>query len=440
MDKILIVDDDKSIIKSLEMTLQMKGYNTLATTKGNEVLSLVSIDIDAILLDVNLGHYSGRDILQHIVAKFPIIPVIMISGLSTMEDAVESIKDGAFDFIEKPLKPERLFVSLTNALNYSRLKKKSVFSPIFKSKKMENILSISNRVSSTNASILITGESGVGKDVIANYIHSLSKRGTESMVGINCGAIPENLIESELFGFKKGSFTGSISDSEGKIYKANKSTLFLDEVGELPLSSQVKLLRFLGNGEIQRIGESKTIKVDVRLIVATNRDLLKRVEEGLFREDLLYRLNVIHIEVPPLRERRDDIPPLVNKFNHDICKSMGIVPVQIPEDVIRDLKTYDYPGNIRQLKNIIERAIIMCQNGIVSTKDIQINNISENKNSIFDITIPLSRAKHDLEKRYILTQLNKYNGSVKETAKGLEILPNNLSRRMKDLDIKIDSN
>lgn len=438
MSKVLIVDDDKGIIKSLEMTLSLKGFETISTTKGNSVLNLLDSNIDAVLLDINLGHYSGREILKEIKELYPLIPVIMISGLATMENAVESIKDGAFDFIQKPLQADRLLLSLINAINFSKLKRKTILTPIYQSKQMEQVLSICHRVATTNASILITGESGVGKDVVANYIHSISKRSSEPMININCGAIPESLIESELFGFKKGSFTGSISDSSGKIVGADRGTLFLDEVGELPLPAQVKLLRFLSNNEIQRIGENIAVKVDARLIVATNRDLLKEVEKGTFREDLLYRLNIITLEIPPLRERPDDIPPLIELFIDEICSSMGINKVEIKSDVISQLQAYNFPGNIRQLKNIMERAIILCQNGVITTDDIIFNRTSSDDNSIFSQTMPLNSAKHLLESRYIQTQLKKFNGSIKDTAQQLDILPNNLSRKIKDLDIKID--
>lgn len=438
MGKVLIVDDDKSIVKSLEMTLNSKGIDTVSTTKGNEVLNLITPDVDTVLLDVNLGHFSGNDILKSIKEFSPLLPVIMISGLSSLDDAIGSIREGAFDFIQKPLQRERLLVSLQNALNFSKLRKKSVSEPIYSSTQMEKVISLAKKVASTNTTVLITGESGVGKDVIANYIHNLSKRCSESIVGINCGAIPETLIESELFGFKKGSFTSSVSDSEGKIFKSDKGTLFLDEIGELPLSSQVKLLRFLENGEIQRIGESSTIKVDTRLIVATNKDLYELVEEGTFREDLLYRLNIIHIEIPPLRDRKDDILQLVEKFNSDITKSMGIKPISITKEAMDYLTSYNYPGNIRQLKNIVERAIILCQNGTVKLEDIIIDKKRTANESIFDKSMALGEAKHILERKYIITQLKKYNNSVKETAKALEVLPNNLSRRIKDLGIKND--
>lgn len=439
MSRVLIVDDDKGVLKSLEMTLSMKGFDTITTTKGNNVLDLLTTDIDAVLLDVNLGHYSGREILKEIKELYPLIPVIMISGLATMDDAVESIKDGAFDFIQKPLQADRLLLSLTNAINFSKLKRQTILTPIYNSKQMEEVISISHKVAVTNASILITGESGVGKDVVANYIHSISKRSTEPLVSINCGAIPESLIESELFGFKKGSFTGSISDSSGKIVGADRGTLFLDEVGELPLSAQVKLLRFLSNNEIQRIGESTAVKVDVRLIVATNRDLLKEVEKGNFRDDLLYRLNIITLEIPPLRERPDDIPPLIEMFIDEICSRMGITRVEIGPEVIDQLKEYHFPGNIRQLKNIIERAIILCQNGIIRSEDIIFNKSNNEEDSLFSKTMPLNSAKHLLESHYIKTQLKKFNGSIKETAQQLDILPNNLSRKIRDLGIKIDT-
>lgn len=439
MAKVLIVDDDKNILKSLEITLEPKGIETVSTTKGNEVLKLITPDINAVLLDVNLGHFSGLELLKSIKEIYPLLPVIMISGLSSLEDAVGAIKDGAFDFIQKPLQRERLFVTLNNAFNYSTLRNKTIKEPICASESMKSILDLSKKISQTDTSVLITGESGVGKDVVANYIHSLSKRSSYPMVTINCGAIPENLIESELFGFKKGSFTGSVGDSEGKIFKADKGTLFLDEIGELPLASQVKLLRFLENGEIQRIGESEPIKVDVRLIAATNKDLYKRVESGNFREDLLYRINIIHMEIPPLRERKEDILQLVDCFNMAICDSVGINTVTLTKEAKDYLLSNDYPGNIRQLRNIVERAIILCQNGQIEVNDIKIRNNKGNSESIFYKTIQLSKAKHDLERKYIVTQLKKFNGSVKATAKALEILPNNLSRRMKDLSINSDS-
>lgn len=438
MSNILIIDDDENIVKSIELTLKIKGYNTISTTNPTKAFNLLSNSVDAVFLDINLGSYNGKDILREIIEIQPLLPVIMISGMGSIDDAIECIQNGAFDFIQKPLSPNRLYVSLENALKYKKLKNRNILEPVFESQKMQNIINIAKKVANTDSTVLITGESGVGKDVIANYIHSISKRSENEIVKINCGAIPENLVESELFGHKKGSFTGAIADNRGKIIAAENGTLFLDEIAELPLQTQVKLLRFLENSEIQRIGEDKIIKVNSRLIAATNCNLIELIKDGKFREDLYYRLNIITLTIPPVRDRKEDIIPLIDYFNSKISNKLGIKKPKFSESALKTIVNHKLTGNVRELKNIIERSLILNSKNIIDANDIYLDEPLHNQkdtNSIFSETMSLSDAKHKLERQYLKTQLSKFQGSIKETAKALNILPNNLSRKMKQLEL-----
>lgn len=297
------------------------------------------------------------------------------------------------------------------------------------------------KVAVTDSTVLISGESGTGKEVLCAFIHSFSRRGDEPMVKLNCGAIPESLIESELFGHKKGSFTGAVSDYTGKLQAADGGTLFLDEVGELPLQMQVKLLRFLENGELQRIGETRTMKVDVRIIAATNKELQEEVGKGTFREDLFYRLNVFPLLLPPLRERRKDIVLLADHFLEDLSLRMGIPKPIFDQEAADRLQSLPLNGNVRELRSIVERILIL-SSGMTITEDEVMEAVStgreNNYQELFQTTMPLSKAKQKLELGYIRAQLALYGDSVQKTAEALGILPNNLSRRVKQLEEQAD--
>jgi len=440
--KILIVDDDANIIRSIELTLKKHGYDIISTANPVKVDHYLNEDIDTVILDVYLGSVNGRDVQQRIQEKFPRLPVIMISGLASIEEALECVRQGAFDFIQKPLHPNRLLVSLENAVKMKRIRQQVLeeILPVCQSPQMKKITDIAEKVSRTDSPVLVSGESGTGKDLIARLIHSLSPISNKRMIKINCGAIPESLIESELFGHRRGSFTGADRDSEGKIQAADGSTLFLDEIGELPLAAQVKLLRFLENGEIQIVGETETVVVRTRVIAASNRDLAGLVKKGDFREDLYYRLNVINLHIPSLNHRRDEIPALVEYFSARYRSEHNLPSLVFHKEAMDYLSHIDYPGNIRELKNIVERTLILYNgDGPIIRSDIIINpgiGRQEIEKNLFTETLPLQEARTKLEREYIERQLKKFNHSVKDTSEALGLLPTNLCRRMRILGIE----
>lgn len=444
MDKstILIIDDDINIIKSIKLTLKRYDYEVLSSDNPSKLDQMLSAHIDAVILDVYLGSANGKVLLLKIQEEYPGLPVIMISGLASIDEALECVRSGAFDFIQKPLLPNRLLVSLENAVKMKRIKQHVVgeILPVCLSHEMQNLVKVAEKVSRSSTPVLVTGESGTGKDLIARLIHSLSSSSNKKMVKINCGAIPENLVESELFGYKKGSFTGAERDNRGKIESASGSTLFLDEVGELPLSAQVKLLRFLENGEIQRVGESETISVKTRIVAATNKNLKDQVLKGEFREDLFYRLEVINFHIPPLRERREEIPSLVDFFATRFKGENGLPPYRFDKEAMVFLSHLEYPGNIRQLKNIVERTLLLYDGeDDIGADDILLQQEISQKaahKDLFTETMILQEAKTLFERQYIQKQLEKFQYSIKETSEALGILPTNLCRRMRTLGIE----
>jgi DNA-binding NtrC family response regulator len=436
--RVLIVDDDENIVSSIRLSLGMRDVKVEHGTPETVVDQVYSGNYDLLLLDVYLGESNGIDLLKEVLELTPDFPVIMISGLADMEEAIDAIKLGAYDFIEKPLKPERLFVSVQNAARYGRMRKQREEAPfVFSSSVMNTIAAKARRAAVSRTTVLITGESGTGKDVLAQYIHSYSPRREEAMVKINCGAIPETLIESELFGHKKGSFTGAVSDYPGKIQSAQGGTLFLDEIGELPLTMQVKFLRFLENGELQRIGESGFRKADVRIIAATNKELEMEIQKGAFREDLFYRLNIFPLHLPPLRERREEIIPLANHFLSALSLDMGLPLPELDSSAEEFLRSLPLRGNARELKTLMERILVLSgERTVTGAVLVEAGQpIKQDKEEgLFQKSMALSEAKRVLELEYIRRQLERFGGSVQRTAEALGVLPNNLSRRIKQLE------
>jgi DNA-binding NtrC family response regulator len=369
MADILIIDDEKAIRKTLSEILSFEGYKIDEASDGEEGLKKFrERNYDVVLCDIKMPKIDGIEFLQKAGESNPDVPVIMISGHGNIETAVEAVKTGAYDYISKPPDLNRLLITIRNAMDKSNLvseakvlKKKvnRVQEMIGHSAPIMKIRETIDKVAPTEARVMITGENGVGKELVARWIHEKSNRATGPLVEVNCAAIPSELIESELFGHEKGSFTSAIKQRIGKFEQANGGTLFLDEIGDMSLNAQAKVLRALQEGKITRVGADKDISVDVRVIAATNKDLLKEVDVKTFRLDLYHRLSVIIIHVPSLNERKDDIPPLVDQFLSDICEDYGIAKKTIDDDTMQLLQNYDWTGNIRELRNVVERLVIL---------------------------------------------------------------------------------
>jgi len=369
MPDILIIDDEKAIRKTLSEILSFEGYKIDEASDGEEGLKKFrERNYDVVLCDIKMPKIDGIEFLQKAGESNPDVPVIMISGHGNIETAVEAVKTGAYDYISKPPDLNRLLITIRNAMDKSNLvseakvlKKKvnRVQEMIGHSAPIMKIRETIDKVAPTEARVMITGENGVGKELVARWIHEKSNRAIGPFVEVNCVAISSELIESELFGHEKGSFTSAIKQRIGKFEQANAGTLFLDEIGDMSLNAQAKVLRALQEGKITRVGADKDISVDVRVIAATNKDLLKEVDAKTFRLDLYHRLSVIIIHVPSLNERKDDIPPLVDQFLSDICEDYGIAKKTIDDDTMQLLQNYDWTGNIRELRNVVERLVIL---------------------------------------------------------------------------------
>ncbi len=374
MSNILIIDDEKAIRKTLSEILSYEGYKIDEAGDGEEGFrKFREKEYDVILCDIKMPKMDGIEFLEKAKEGNPDIPIIMISGHGTIETAVEAVKKGAYDYISKPPDLNRLLITIRNAMDKTSLvaetkvlkrKVSKVQDMIGESTPIQKIRETIEKVAPTDARILITGENGVGKELVARWVHERSNRATGPLIEVNCAAIPGELIESELFGHEKGSFTSAVKQRIGKFEQANTGTLFLDEIGDMSPNAQAKVLRSLQEGKITRVGGDKDISVDVRVIAATNKDLLKEVVEKNFRLDLYHRLSVIIIHVPSLNERKDDIPLLIDKFLQDICNEYGIARKGIDEEAIRALQDYNWTGNIRELRNVVERLIILSSKSI----------------------------------------------------------------------------
>jgi len=381
MAKILIVDDEKSIRRTLRDILELEKYTVDEAADGLDcMVKLKKSDYDVIIMDIKMPKMDGMETLERVLTLKGDTPVIMISGHGDINTAVEAVKKGAFDFIQKPPDLNRLLITIRNALDKSNLiiekkvlqkkiRKAKVQDIVGKSKGISFIKETIERVAPTEARVLVTGENGTGKELVARWIHEKSNRAKNAIVEVNCAAIPSELIESELFGHEKGSFTSAHKQRIGKFEQANGGTLFLDEIGDMSLSAQAKVLRALQENRITRVGGEKEIKVDVRIVAATNKDLRKEILKGRFREDLYHRLAVILIHVPSLNDRKDDIPELVEHFNKVVCMEYGTKPKTFEAAALKEMQKYDWTGNIRELRNVVERLIILSQDK-VTKKDI----------------------------------------------------------------------
>ncbi|OHD63559.1 MAG: Fis family transcriptional regulator [Spirochaetes bacterium RBG_13_51_14] len=449
MAKILVVDDENNIIKTISSILQDEDHIVYSSRTGEETLEFLRInDVDLAILDVWLPDVDGIDLLERIKSLYQDVSVIMISGHGSIDIAVKSTKLGAYDFIQKPLAMERVITSVNNALEHMRLRKENIKlrkessmedEMVGSSPKIVEIREVIDTAAKTNARVFITGDSGTGKELVARAIYHRSKRSDRPFVKVNCAAIPNELIESELFGHEKGAFTGAINRRIGKFEIANKGTMFLDEVCDMSASAQSKVLRVLQENQFERVGGNETITVDVRVIAATNVDVKKAVEEGTFREDLYYRLNVIPIHMPTLSERMEDFPRLVNYFLDRFSGEHGIGLKQIDEAGMKELSRHSWPGNVRELKNVIERLSIMVPGEIIGREDIRKHLDAYDYDDIVAKDISsLKKAREEFEKDFIVKMLKKNDGNVTVAAKELGIERTNLHRKIKQYNINID--
>jgi len=374
MSKILVIDDERSIRNTLKDILEYEKYEVDLAEDGNKGIEMIrSAEYDVVLCDIKMPGLDGIEVLERLVVLAPDTPIVMISGHGNIDTAVDSIKKGAFDYIEKPLDLNRLLITIRNAMDKSnlvtetRILKKKVnqkYEIVGESAAINEVIQMADRVAPTDARILITGSNGTGKELVARRIHDQSNRASGPFVEVNCAAIPSELIESELFGHEKGAFTSAVKQRKGKFEQATGGTLFLDEIGDMSLSAQAKVLRALQENVISRVGGDKHIKVDVRVVAATNKNLSEEIDAGKFREDLYHRLSVILIKVPTLNERLEDIPLLANHFIAQICNEYGMSTKSITESAIAELQKLNWTGNIREFRNVIERLIILCDSEI----------------------------------------------------------------------------
>lgn len=452
-EEIWIVDDERGILDTLKDILQDEGYVVETFCYAKDFLEKLKIkQPKALFLDLWLKDADGLEVLKEVKKFNPSIPIIIISGHGTIETAVKAIKIGAYDFIEKPLSYERIIVSLKNALKLASLEEENqrLRENIFGKVKLVGVSEAINqirefilKVAPTDTTVLIQGESGVGKEVVARLIHLYSKRGKEAFVEVNCAALPETLIEAELFGYEKGAFTGAFTSKKGKLELAHKGTLFLDEVGDMSPLSQAKILRVIQEKKFERLGGTTPIQVDVRMIAATNKNLLEEIKKGTFREDLYYRLSAFPIYIPPLRERKEDIPVLVEEFLEELSYKTGTPKKRLSEDALNMLIEYDWPGNVRELKNLIERLVIITSKEEISVEDLPLDfkKLVRSKTFLKGDKDPWFRernfrmAKILFEKEFLKRKLLEYGKNISKTAREIGIERSYLQRKIKEFGI-----
>ncbi len=447
MKKILIVDDEQNMLWAMKKALKSEAYKIITASDGIEAIKhFKEHELDLVLLDLRMPKMNGMQVLKEIKKLNSDIPVIMITAHGTMESAIEAMKIGALDYISKPFEIDELKMQIKKALDIKNMQEQIEFLTeelrnntgkiiIGNSPQMKKVLDMVERVAKSNATVLITGESGTGKELIASAIHYSSDRKDKPYVKVNCGALPESLLESELFGHEKGAFTGAVNKKPGRFERADRGTIFLDEIGELTLPVQVKLLRVLQEKEIERVGGTQVIEADIRVVAATNRNLKKMVEEGTFREDLYYRLNVIPIELPSLRERKEDIPLLVEYFLEKYCKEMGIEKINMGEETLKHLKNYSWKGNIRELENVMERLVILRDGKEIKKEDLPREIVNEGV-EIAKFKLPSTGIKlEEIEKSFIQQALNVCDNNQTKAAKILGISRHTLIYRMEKYDL-----
>jgi two-component system, NtrC family, nitrogen regulation response regulator NtrX len=452
--RILAIDDEAAIRESLKQTLEYEGYEFVAAATGQEGLALVDREApDLVLLDIKMPGMDGMEVLSRLHAVDDALPIIMISGHGTTSTAVEAVKKGAFDFLDKPFEStDKLLVTIRNALDQRRLRdenrtlKKAVeirHQMIGESAGLKQVTAAVLRAAPTNATVLIQGESGVGKELVARTIHRNSLRSRERFVQVNCAAIPEELIESELFGHEKGSFTGAAEKQVGKFEQADRGTIFLDEVGDMSAKTQAKVLRVLQEGEVERLGSARTIKVDVRVIAATNKNLEEEIDKGHFREDLYFRLAVIPIHVPPLRERSEDVPGLIRHYIEYFARENNMRSKRVTPAAMDALQRYRWKGNIRELRNTVERLLIMTAGDTIDVADLPevVRSPSAARSGGGGGEVDGGRAgtlrefKDTSERAYLVAKLRENGWNISKTAEAIDTPRSNLYKKLEQYQI-----
>lgn len=444
---ILIIDDEKNIREGLSAALELEGYSVRLAADGREGLALIERgDIDLVITDLRMPGISGEEVLSRVRGESPGIPVIVLTGHGSIDTAVDAMRNGAYDFLTKPLSLDRLTLIVKRALagreleiRHSSLQqeldaKTSFESIIGKSAEMQRIFQMVRKAADSKASVLITGESGTGKELIANALHNLSPRKDKPFIKVHCAALSESLLESELFGHEKGAFTGAAARKRGRFELANGGTIFLDEIGEINQNVQIKILRVLQDKRFERVGGEETLEVDVRVIAATNRNLEEEILQGRFREDLFYRLNVVHIQVPPLRERKDDIPLMLNAFLDEFNRENNKSITGFDSRSRSALYKYDWPGNIRQLRNCVESAVVMCSGSQISLEDLPPTIRGAAEASV--IQVPMGITLAEAEKIIIQQNLAANQGNKSKTADVLDIGRKTLHRKLEEYQLE----
>jgi two-component system nitrogen regulation response regulator NtrX len=446
--RVLVIDDEKAIRQTLSEILTDEGYAVTAVESGEEGLRrLKEESFDLAFLDVWLRDRDGLSILEAADGRLPEVPIVMISGHANVETAVRAVRLGAYDFLEKPLALERVILTAQKAIERRDLlaevasfrgQSESQDALLGDSAPMVQLRQEISRVAPTDARVLITGENGTGKELVARSLHRLSARADSPLVEVNCAAIPEELIESELFGHVRGSFTGATEDRRGKFEEADGATLFLDEVGDMSARTQSKVLRALQEGRFTRVGGSRAISSDVRVLSATNKTLAEEIRRGAFREDLFFRLAVVPLSVPALRERREDIAPLARHFLTRFSARFGRRPKSVSPGAVEALESYRWPGNVRELKNLVERLMILCAADEIRREDLPAEIRDAELAAPPPADAPLRDAREDFERRYILASLKRHRGNVTRTAEALGVERSNLYRKLKSYGIEVE--
>ena len=456
-NRILIIDDEENMRYMLQLTLENEGYAVEQARDGGEGIEKIKHgQFDFIICDIKMPKVSGLEVLKFVMESAPNIPVIMISAYGTLDTAIEAMKQGAYDYVMKPFKQDEILLTLKKAEERERLRRENQFlrqevekkysfeNIIGKSPQMQDLFKNIEKIANYKSTVLITGESGTGKELVARAIHYAGNRKKQPFIAVNCGAIPHDLLESELFGHVKGAFTGAINHKSGLITQAHGGTLFLDEIGELPLDLQVKLLRVLQESEIRKVGDTHTLKVDIRVIAATARNLLDAVAQGVFRQDLYYRLNVVPLHIPPLRERREDIALLIRHFIKKHAQEMGKTIREISPEAMKAFLDCEWPGNVRELENMLERAMVMAEGDAITTEYLPTHLWKSDTDIILKIPESYISLKEVLpeitamaEKELIARALRQSNNNRTKAARLLQISHRALMYKLKEYHLSV---